>query len=226
LGFPITMKGANLPFERFVRFNAERGEYGPGDVAKLTAERVALAKKFIPHRFERHRPGGPSLEIRGNPLPGGGFITTYTDITERHRTETALHEQERLIATVLDRLPQFLTVKDGKGRYLAVNRAFAKFWGQEPQAFAGKRPTELPFIHPAYAREIDKSDREVLQNGRPVDIINRQVSPFGQRIIQRVIKVPVLDDSGTVTGVVAMIEDVTARVDAEEKLRANERLLQ
>ena len=71
----------------FVRYNAERGEYGPGDPEELVKQRVATARQPLAHRFERLRPDGTVLEIRRNPTPGGGFVTTYTDVTDRKRVE-------------------------------------------------------------------------------------------------------------------------------------------
>ena len=50
-------------------------------------ERVATARQPLAHRFERLRPDGTVLEIRRNPTPGGGFVTTYTDVTDRKRAE-------------------------------------------------------------------------------------------------------------------------------------------
>jgi PAS domain S-box-containing protein len=92
LEFPPARFGPNTRFEDFIRYNAERGEYGPGDVEEQVRERVELAKRFEAHRFERVRPGGTVVEIRGNPTPGGGFVTTYADITARKRAEKALQE--------------------------------------------------------------------------------------------------------------------------------------
>ena len=60
----------------FVRYNVERGEYGPGDPEEQVRERVATARQPLAHRFERLRPDGTVLEIRRNPTPGGGFVTT------------------------------------------------------------------------------------------------------------------------------------------------------
>jgi PAS domain S-box-containing protein len=79
-------------------FNAKRGEYGPGDVKELADARIAIAKQFLPHRFERTRPGdGRTLEIMGMPTPDGGMVSTYLDISDRKATERALKlERERL----------------------------------------------------------------------------------------------------------------------------------
>jgi len=84
----LCVPGTSL--EAIFRYNAERGEYGPGDVDQLVAERIALARKFEPHRFERARPDGTVIEVSGTPIPGGGFVTTYTDITESKRREVEL----------------------------------------------------------------------------------------------------------------------------------------
>ena len=79
-------------FEDIIRFNAERGEYGPGDREQQIAAIVARARDFKPHRIERVRANGTALEIRGMPLPGGGFVTIYIDITERKQMEDQVHQ--------------------------------------------------------------------------------------------------------------------------------------
>ena len=81
-----------VPFEALVRFNVERGEYGPVN-PEVVAERVLdAARRTGPHHEERMRPDGTVLDVRGAPLPDGGFVRFYTDITERKRAERALAE--------------------------------------------------------------------------------------------------------------------------------------
>lgn len=74
------------------RFLAERGEYGPGNVDEQVHQRMELAATFQAHRFERVRPDGVILEVVGQPLPGGGMVTTYTDVTVPRQREHALKE--------------------------------------------------------------------------------------------------------------------------------------
>ena len=92
LGFPPGLVHIGTSFAELIGYNARRGEYGEGDIEALVAERVARAGAFTPHVMERERPDGTIIEIRGNPLPGGGFVTIYTDITERKRVERRLEE--------------------------------------------------------------------------------------------------------------------------------------
>lgn len=104
LDFPESMVKVGTPFEDFVRFNAERGEYGPGDIDALVLERVASARAFQPHYIERARPNGKVLAIRGVPIPNLGFVSLWTDITEQRRYEAVIQQQNaQLEARVLER---------------------------------------------------------------------------------------------------------------------------
>ncbi len=93
LDFPEELARVGTPFEHFIRHNAERGEYGPGDPESQIAERVAAATRFTPHVRERQRPNGRVLLIRGEPLPHKGFVTLYTDITEQRYIENLSEHQ-------------------------------------------------------------------------------------------------------------------------------------
>jgi PAS domain S-box-containing protein len=93
LGFPEALMKIGTPFEAFMRYNAERGEYGPGDVEQLVAERMRAAATFTPHYAERVRPNGQIIAIRGEPLPHRGFITLYTDITAQREAERVIRER-------------------------------------------------------------------------------------------------------------------------------------
>jgi PAS domain S-box-containing protein len=89
--------GFNL--EEVFRFNAERGEYGPGDVETLVRDRLEAARRFEEHALERTRPNGRVLAIRGKALPDGrGLVSTYTDVTEQRRVEQGLRKSEERYA--------------------------------------------------------------------------------------------------------------------------------
>jgi diguanylate cyclase (GGDEF)-like protein/PAS domain S-box-containing protein len=134
LGFPDTLFANGLPsLETLLRYNAERGEYGSGDVEVLVAERLAQARNPVAHVFERARADGTTLEVRGAPLPGGGFVTIYTDVTARKQAEEALRasmaESERVrthLHSVIEHLPQGVTVVDQALDIVVWNSAFTR----------------------------------------------------------------------------------------------------
>ena len=102
LELPAELCQPGVPFESLAYFNARRGEYGPGDVEELARVRIEIAKKFLPHRFERTRPSdGKTLEIMGMPTPDGGMVTTYLDVTERKTQERALQRERERLTNIL-----------------------------------------------------------------------------------------------------------------------------
>lgn len=92
LGFPDDLVQPGTPLASLFRYNAGRGEYGPGDIEAQVEARLELARQMTPHHFVRNRPDGGVLEVDGRPLPEsiGGFVTTYTDVTEIHRSRSEL----------------------------------------------------------------------------------------------------------------------------------------
>ena len=135
LDYPDDLFAAGYPtLEDIFRLNATRGEYGPGDVEGHVTLRMNLALQPRPHTFERTRPNGTILEIRGVPLEGGGFVTTYLDVTEQRKTQAlvahlAHHDHLTNLpnrALFRDRLDQALArVKRGEAmalHYLDLDR--------------------------------------------------------------------------------------------------------
>jgi adenylate cyclase len=88
LEIPAWLLTGKTLFGDFIRFLAERGEYGPVDAEEQVQQLTANAERH--YTFERTRPNGSVLEIKHNPVPGGGMVVIYTDITERKRYEQAL----------------------------------------------------------------------------------------------------------------------------------------
>ncbi|KZN66026.1 chemotaxis protein CheY [Pseudoalteromonas luteoviolacea CPMOR-1] len=78
--------------EEIIRYNAQRGECGPGTLDKLVEKRVQHLRNGTPHHYIRHRENGQVFEMTGNPLPGGGFVTSFSDITMHMATQNALEE--------------------------------------------------------------------------------------------------------------------------------------
>ncbi|MCC2604803.1 PAS domain-containing hybrid sensor histidine kinase/response regulator [Planctobacterium marinum] len=90
--YPETLIKVGTPIENLVRFNAQRGECGFGDVESLVHKRMEHLRAGKPHKFVRQRSDGRVIEMIGNPLPHGGFVTSFNDISEHIEFQKALKE--------------------------------------------------------------------------------------------------------------------------------------
>jgi signal transduction histidine kinase len=98
--YPPSLIRRGIAFADVMRFNIDRGDYGPGDPEEQLADIVERARTLSPPRFEIHRADGTSVEVRRAPMPDGGFVTTYTDVTEqkqRIRFEAANEAKSRFL---------------------------------------------------------------------------------------------------------------------------------
>ncbi|MBL0917161.1 MAG: PAS-domain containing protein [Hydrogenophaga sp.] len=115
-------------FEDIIRFNALRGEYGPGDVEAHIARTVELARNPVPHRFDRVRPDGVPIEVRGTPMPDGGFVTTYMDMSERKRAEQNVARSEALLRGAIDTVDEAFVIYDADDRLLLCNDKYRQLY--------------------------------------------------------------------------------------------------
>ena len=103
LDFPAALFASRTPsFREVALFNARRGEYGPGDPEALADAVVARAANPHPHKFERTRPNGHIIEVCGTPLPEGGFVTVYTDVTARKQADEELRQHRDHLQELVD----------------------------------------------------------------------------------------------------------------------------
>lgn len=102
--YPHGLIQVGRSIEEIIRYNAEQGLCGSGDIEAQVARRVAFMKRGSPHVSARERPDGRVIEMQGNPMPAGGFVMTFTDITPFRAAERVLREaNEHLEARVAER---------------------------------------------------------------------------------------------------------------------------
>ncbi|WP_299019550.1 PAS domain-containing hybrid sensor histidine kinase/response regulator [uncultured Photobacterium sp.] len=90
--FPPGLIQVGRPIADVIRHNALQGLCGPGDIEAHVVKRVAHLKRGTAHTSARTRPDGLVIEVQGNPMPGGGFVMSFTDITAFRQAEQALKE--------------------------------------------------------------------------------------------------------------------------------------
>jgi PAS domain S-box-containing protein len=94
------------PFVDVLRYVAARGDYGAGDREALVRQRLDTILGVEPFTLERTRPDGLALEIHGVPLPGGGMVTTYTNVTAQRRYEATQRENQDQLAKQIAELTE------------------------------------------------------------------------------------------------------------------------
>lgn len=102
--YPADMVRVGAPVATLIRYNAERGECGPGEVDAHVERRLSHMRRGQPHSFKRVRPDGRIVKTVGGPMPRGGYVMSFTDVTaeehalaelERARTELEMRVEER-----------------------------------------------------------------------------------------------------------------------------------
>ncbi|WP_299574608.1 PAS domain-containing hybrid sensor histidine kinase/response regulator [uncultured Shewanella sp.] len=102
--YPDDFLQQGMPISEVVHFNAARGYCGEGDIETQVEIRVQHMRNGTEHTSERQRKDGKVIKIQGNPMPDGGFVMTFTDITQYRLQEKALIEaNETLESRVQER---------------------------------------------------------------------------------------------------------------------------
>ena len=213
LDFPDELVQPGATIESMFRFNAERGEYGPGDPEQITRTLMQRIATPTRHYFERTRPNGQTLEVRGVPLPDGGFVTVYTNVTERRHSA----EREQLAQKVYSHSPAGIIFTDEAHRILSINPATTQMTGYDACELTGQTVFALiEFEEGQSAKEM--SDQLALRgtwNGElAVTQKNGDDFPAGTRINR-------VDDpqSGMPAHYVWILADITERKQAEDRMR-------
>lgn len=90
---PDTLVSVGTPIADLIRFNLSRGQASEAEIADQVERRLAYMRAGTEHRIERVQHDGRVLRIVGAPTPGGGYTTSYTDITADRRAEQALEDK-------------------------------------------------------------------------------------------------------------------------------------
>ncbi|MDN5782695.1 MAG: PAS-domain containing protein, partial [Luteimonas sp.] len=126
-GYPAELLQVGRPIADLSRWALARLPPS-GDPESALQRRLAFMRAGTPHLSERVLPDGVIIEIRGNPMPGGGFVATFTDVTEFRSVERGLRRaNETLEQRVGERTALLESAKreaehanDAKSRFLTA----------------------------------------------------------------------------------------------------------
>ncbi|MEZ5669749.1 MAG: PAS domain S-box protein [Alphaproteobacteria bacterium] len=126
-------------------------------------------------------------------------------------SETALRESQARLSAIFDHAPMGIIVKDAEGRYVQVNHYIERLWGTTTQQIQGMAPV------PENAAIAHAHDMQVLRTGEVVEQEYSRTVGDAPHVFQA-IKFPIHNESDAITGVGAIVLDVTHRRQAEQAL--------
>jgi len=175
----LTLPGAH--FEDTVRHLIAQGEYGEvADVETFVRTRVEQARAFEPHYMERTRANGRMISVEGAPLPQGGWVTVYTDITAVKSQEQLLRTRSELLSEEVLARSEELAATNRKlaATVLALEEAQRELTEMEART---RLTTEMM---PAHIAHVDSAGCYTFSNrrlsnvmpGRPSQIVGLHIS--------------------------------------------------
>ena len=208
------------------RFQAERGDYGPGDPDKLMEEAHAPYKRGESGSYERTLPGGRTLQFNVAPTPDGGYVTIATDITERKRAEQELEVNDALFqqAARLAHLGHW-AYDEIEDRYIHCSEEVARIHGvtvDEYLANLSSTESDIERAHPEDRDKLGSVLRQAHEQSAAWDVEYRIVTTDGEVRHVREVGEPVLDPSGSLIQSFGTIQDITERKRAELELAEKE----
>lgn len=151
--------------------------------------------------------------------PGRGLVCClYDDLSREVFIENRMREQESLLKSVIDAIPDLIYYKDLEGRLVCCNKAFA-------ESFAGKREEELfyqtnreYFRNPKELADVDLLEQDIIKNRKARSFDVKLKMADGHIGEFETIKAPNMDRWGNVRGVIGIAREITRRKAVEQEL--------
>jgi PAS domain S-box-containing protein len=225
LGFSEALMATKPTMEQLVRFQIERGDFGENlsFVEAVARGYVGVGDKVPPIQgpevYMRKTRDGRTLEVLTRPLPDGGVVRTFTDMTAYARAQETLAQKEAQLATLVDTIPDWVWLQDAEGVYLLSNPAYRRHHGFTEEQVRGNTPEGL--FGPEVGGRYRASDQLALTAAEPLvfeDVRADQATGHTQYF--EIVKVAMRDAAGRGIGMLGIARDITARKVAEAALIA------
>ncbi|HLN56611.1 MAG TPA: PAS domain-containing sensor histidine kinase [Bacteroidales bacterium] len=148
------------------------------------------------------------------------YVSSLNDITERKRLQDVIRHERNLLRTLIDHLPDPVTLKDHEGKYLLNNEAHLHVLGVDSQEEVfGK--TAFDFFPEEDAQIYTSDDANVLRTGRMIidKVEHAKHLETGFPYWHMTSKIPIKDDSGKPMQILTISHDITERKRADDILK-------
>lgn len=201
---------------------ATAGEFGPCDPQQEAHRRIAELCHLLPETYDHTRPDGTVVAIKRSPVPGGGFLTIYVDITARMRIKQEL----RTFKYVVNSISEMVSVVDLQQRYLMVNDAWCQTTGLAREQVLGHTNIEVPVVPLGSFNQARKDALSHCMATREPQLVNVETS-FHRDSLRNLESTcyPYADDANALLGVVSVTRDLTDIRAGERLVRQQERFI-
>ena len=215
---PKELLDPGRPYPGFLRYLAEHGYYGAGDLDALVARRVASLLDPTGEPFEDRTPDGRVYRIVRRRAEGGGTVTVITEVTDAKRAEEELARKEAVLHAALDSMPGALVYTDADLHIVICNPRFGEWYPVPAELREPGKPYPALLRHLAENGYYGEGDvdahvaRRVASLRNPTSVAFEDRTPDGRvyRIARRRAA-----DGGTVT----VMSDITELKASEAALR-------
>lgn len=125
LNLPEDLLNEHTTQRQIIEFLTRRGDFGPGDYEKVLRSRLARIDE--PYFGQRTLPDGRVLEIETNPVPGGGFVSMYTDITRRVEAQKEIEVARNRLSDAIQSISDGFALWDSEDRLITFNDRCREF---------------------------------------------------------------------------------------------------
>ncbi|MEM6485103.1 MAG: PAS-domain containing protein, partial [Pseudomonadota bacterium] len=166
--------------------------------------------------LERALSPGLVVDVRSHPVAGGGYIITYTDVTERSHNAEALRESEQRLRLIADAMPALISYVNREVRYEFANQAFEDWFGTPSDQIEGA------FLTDVWGEKEFENHRPYIEKALDGETVNFELEhllPDSRRRISFKTYVPHRIADGSVMGFFTLEQDVTDKRRTSQALK-------